>query len=152
MDPEQSCCQACNAAKGGCDGLQYLRNSSGAFCLLIANGSLVDNPAGIRSTSKRVRKTPSWARSWANLSLLCARCVPAGMHGLTCIFWVNLAPFSLQSSGLGLQPNRRCWNQSPPPNQQQGGGWSLLDKTFAPYCDPKRCGSTTLGGSVGRPP
>jgi hypothetical protein len=97
VDPSQSCCKACNDAEGACDGIQYISNSSGAFCLLIANGSLVDNPHGIRSTTK-------------------------------------------QSSGLGLQPNRRCWNRPPPPNLQQGGGWTALDKSFAPFCDPTRCG------------
>jgi hypothetical protein len=32
-------------------------------------------------TSYKVRKTPSWPRSWPSFSLLC--CIPAGMHGPT---------------------------------------------------------------------
>ena len=94
--PAQSCCKACNDAKADCDGIQYISNATGDFCLLIGNGTLVDNPNGIRSATK-------------------------------------------QSSGLGVQPNRRCWNKPPPPNLQQGGGWTSLDKAFAPYCDPSRC-------------
>jgi hypothetical protein len=40
----------------------------------------------------KVRKTPSWPRSWANFSLF--SCVPAGIRGPTCIFWANLTAFS----------------------------------------------------------
>ena len=46
----------------------------------------------------QVRKPPSWPRSWANFSLLLIySCVPTGMHGLTCVFWTNLTPLSLQT-------------------------------------------------------
>jgi hypothetical protein len=43
----------------------------------------------------KVRKTTSWARSWANFSLL--QLYSPGMHVLTCIFWANLTPFSLKA-------------------------------------------------------
>jgi hypothetical protein len=54
-------------------------------------------PLGLRPLGNkddaRVRKTPSWPRSRANSRLY--SCIPAGMHGPTCIFWANLTPFSL---------------------------------------------------------
>jgi hypothetical protein len=46
----------------------------------------------------QVRKTPSWPRSWANVSLFLygCSCVPTAMHGPTCIVWASLTPFSRQ--------------------------------------------------------
>jgi hypothetical protein len=52
-----------------------------------------------------VGKTPSWPRSWANCSLK-YRCTPTGMCWPTCVFWVNLTPFSLQVADVetGVKP------------------------------------------------
>jgi lysine-specific demethylase 8 len=46
-----------------------------------------------------VRTTPSWIRSRANFSLFFFSCIPACMHGPTCIFWASLTPFSLEAVG-----------------------------------------------------
>jgi hypothetical protein len=43
----------------------------------------------------KVRKMPSWPRSWANFSLF-ASCATTGMPGPTYIFWANLTPFSFK--------------------------------------------------------
>ena len=43
----------------------------------------------------KVRKTPSWPRSWANFSILPLE-FSTGMYGPTCIFWANLTAFSLK--------------------------------------------------------
>jgi hypothetical protein len=52
--------------------------------------------------ARQVRKTPSWPRSWANFSLLYLYSHGNAWvnlhHGLTCIFWANLTPFSLEGS------------------------------------------------------
>jgi hypothetical protein len=53
---------------------------------------LTDVLAG--SNGGKVRKMPSWPRSWANFSLY--SCIPTGMDGPTCTFWANLTPFSLK--------------------------------------------------------
>ena len=52
-DASQPCCKVCNDDGNTCQGMQWLYNSSGGFCHLITNGSLVANPGGINSTSKR---------------------------------------------------------------------------------------------------
>ena len=52
----------------------------------------------------KVRKTPSWPRSWANFTL--CSCIPTGIHGPTCIFWANLTPFSLEAAILEAAPAR----------------------------------------------
>ena len=44
----------------------------------------------------QVRKTPSWPRSWVNVSPLLHCCIPAGMRGPTRIFWANRMPCSPQ--------------------------------------------------------
>jgi len=95
-DPTSNCCHQCNKA-ADCDGMQFLHNSSGSFCVLIANGSLVPN----------VNRTASTSNS---------------------------------RSGLGLQPNRRCWNRDPPPNLRQSGGWTDLSESFKPFCSEHECG------------
>ena len=95
-DPTSNCCHVCNQA-ADCDGMQFLHNSSGSYCVLIANGSLVPN----------VNRTASTSNS---------------------------------RSGLGLQPNRRCWNRDPPPNLRQSGGWTDLSESFKPFCSEHECG------------
>ena len=40
----------------------------------------------------KVRKTPSWRRSWAKSAF--SSCILIMMHGPTCIFWANLTSFS----------------------------------------------------------
>jgi hypothetical protein len=44
---------------------------------------------------RKVRKTPSWPPEVGPTSAFCS-CIPAGMHGPTCIFWANLTPLSLK--------------------------------------------------------
>ena len=36
-DPTSNCCHVCNEA-ADCDGMQFHHNSSGSYCVLIANG------------------------------------------------------------------------------------------------------------------
>ena len=58
--------------------------------------------------------------------------------------FVDLAAVSHRTghtnSGLGLQPNRRCWNRDPPPNLRQSGGWTDLSESFKPFCSEHECG------------
>jgi hypothetical protein len=58
-----------------------------------------------------VRKTPRLPRSWANFSLLYLYYqFITGMHGPTCIFWVNLTPFALEV----VMPGRNRYRTLPP--------------------------------------
>jgi hypothetical protein len=52
------------------------------------------------NNDNKVRKTPSWPRSWAKVAALYS-CFCIGMRGSTCIIWANLTPFSLKGLGPG---------------------------------------------------
>jgi hypothetical protein len=60
---------------------------------------------GASSQAQTVRKMPSWARSWASLSLY--SCVPTGMRGPTCIVWANLKHSSLTPPPRAFRRARR---------------------------------------------
>jgi hypothetical protein len=57
----------------------------------------------------QVRKTPSWPRSWANVSLFFKPYSHRNAHGSICIFWANLKPFSRPGEvGAGGRPRARA--------------------------------------------
>ena len=48
------------------------------------------------------------------------RCIPAGMHGPTCIFWANLTPFSLKRFMNTSRKNAPLAKALGPPGDRHG--------------------------------
>jgi hypothetical protein len=82
----------------------------------------------------KVRKAPSWPRSWANCSNL--PCTPTGMHGPTCIFWANLPLFSLQIIDLytDLPKYKLVWKPAVLGGAPQAGAGGSRVFFWTPLC------------------
>jgi hypothetical protein len=86
---------------------------------------------GLGIATDKVRETPSWPRSWANLRLLWLY-----YHRNTranCIFWANLTPFSLKVFTAVTADGGRSF---------AFGGWLI------PLADPYRAVGLGLGRTV----
>ena len=94
------CTAAAIALEVGSEVALVLQQIFGVCSLLVVVGTLCAlTPIGSRLFNDgKVRKTPSWPRSWTNSSLSC--CVPTGMHEPTRICWANLTSFSLKVQRL----------------------------------------------------